>query len=145
MPYNCELCDTGEQAALLITPLNGAPSMAVGNACAATALTTLLAGYLDVPADDLAKLIDTLMLGEDQTPEQLNLPTGYVYGPDGQTILSESDVDAGLCGLIHDDWQHCHRPAGHSGKHNKQPPGGKEAAQGPPADAEATAGPGGER
>jgi len=134
MPYTCSLCDGKEQAAFLITPLSGADTMAVGQQCAPDALVTLLAGYLDVAPDDLAKIVDTLMLGDEQGPGQASLPTGYVYGPNGEDVLSEDDIDAGLCGFIHDDWWHCHRKAKHSGKHSKAEARPSETAQPPPVD-----------
>lgn len=140
MAYDCSLCGGKERAALLITPLSGADTMPVGQQCAALAYITLLASSLNVDTDKLYDHVMQLAGEGELTPERITLPTGYVYGPNGEDILSEDDVDAGLCGLIHDDWTHCHRKARHSGKHNSVVPGSNEAAQGPPVDAEALAG-----
>jgi hypothetical protein len=134
MPYKCGLCEGAEPAAFLITPLSGADTMAVGQQCAPTALGTLLASYVGAEPSDLIAVIDTLLGGNGQSAEQVNLPTGYVYGPNGEDALSEDDIDAGLCGYIHDDWQHCHRKAKHSGKHGKAEARPQETAQPPPAD-----------
>lgn len=140
MPYMCKLCDGAEQAQFLITPLSGADTMAVGQSCAPMALISMLGSYMDV---DVPKLYDHLIqiAGQgDVTPERVNLPTGFIYGPDGETILSEADVDAGLCGYVHDNWWHCHRKAKHSGRHGSVEPSPGEAAQFPDLDAPALAG-----
>lgn len=142
MPYQCGLCDGAERPVFLITPLNGSETMAVGSNCAPVALMSMLASYLNVDTDKLYDHVMQLAGEGELTPERINLPAGYIYGPNGEDILSESDVDGGLCGYIHDDWQHCHRKAKHPGKHGKVAPRNAEAAQGPPADAEALAGAG---
>lgn len=133
MPYGCKLCDGKEQAAFLITPLSGADTTAVGQQCLPLALMSMLSASLNIDNDKLYDLVMQMSGEGELTPEQVNLPTGYVYGPNGDDILSEADVDAGLCGYIHDDWQHCHRKAKHAGRHGKAAPNAGEAAQGPPS------------
>ena len=144
MSYNCGLCDGAERAVLLITPLSGADTMAVGQQCAALAYISLLASTLDIDTDKLYEHIMSLTSDEGTGPEQVTLPTGYVYGPNGTDVLSEDDVDAGLCGLIHDDWWHCHRKAKHAGKHGRAEAFPGEAAQPPPVDVPPISGAGSE-
>lgn len=144
MPWQCELCDGAESAVYLITPLNGAPSMAVGTACAPVSLMTMLGSYLGMDFDELSKRLMQDSNGTAQEPQRVNLPTGYVYGPDGDSVLSEDDVDKGLCGFIHDDWLHCHRKAKHTGKHNRAEAFADEAAQPIEPDMPPPTAPGGE-
>lgn len=144
MPYNCGLCDGAEQAVFLITPLSGADTMAVGNSCAPVMLMSMLSTYVDVPTDKIAVAVMGLTDNGEQTPERINLPTGYVYGPDGDMVLSEDDVDAGLCGYIHDDWMHCHRKAKHAGKHGRAEAFPGESAQPIEPDMPPPTAPGGE-
>lgn len=51
--YQCELCNGEEQAAVLITPLTGADTMAVGVECLPVALCGMLASSLGVDGDTL--------------------------------------------------------------------------------------------
>lgn len=132
MPYNCTICGDNERATFLITPLSGGDSTAFGDNCAPIVLSSMLAAFLGLDADKVYDTIAGMTSDEASAPEGINLPTGWVYGPNGEDILSEDDVDAGLCGYIHDDWQHCHRRANHSGKHGKAAPRQTEAAQGVP-------------
>lgn len=129
MPYDCKLCDGAERAVFLVTPLNGADTMAVGNACAVAALASMLATYVDLPPDKVLQVVTDISDSDYQEAERINLPTGYVYGPNGGDILSEDDVDRGLCGYIHDDWLHCHRKARHAGRHSRAEAFPDEAAQ----------------
>lgn len=51
--YECSLCDGAEQATLLITPLTGGETMAVGQGCMGVAFAGMLAGHLGIGADEL--------------------------------------------------------------------------------------------
>jgi hypothetical protein len=53
MPYMCLLCDGEESAVLLITPLTGGETLAVGNACYMVGLTGLMSSFLEVDAEGL--------------------------------------------------------------------------------------------
>lgn len=139
MPYNCTICGDNERAAFLITPLSGGDSTAFGENCAPIVLSSMLAAFLGLDADKVYDTLAGMTSDEASAPERPNLPSGYVYGPNGEDVLSEDDVDAGLCGLIHDDWWHCHRKANHSGKHGRAEARKSETAQPPPPDVPPTA------
>lgn len=51
--YACEMCGGEEQGAILITPLNGADTMSIGEKCMPVALTGMLAGTLGIDGDKL--------------------------------------------------------------------------------------------
>jgi hypothetical protein len=51
--YLCGGCDGAEPAAILITPLNGAETLAIGENCMPVTWTGILAGVIDVPAEAL--------------------------------------------------------------------------------------------
>lgn len=51
--YVCGGCDGAEPATILITPLNGAETLAVGEECMPVTLTGMLAGTLGVDAEAL--------------------------------------------------------------------------------------------
>ncbi len=53
MPYMCLLCDGAESAVLLITPLTGGETMAIGNTCYMVGLTGLMSSFLEVDAEGL--------------------------------------------------------------------------------------------
>lgn len=62
--YECALCQGEEQATLLITPLTGGETMAVGESCMAVAFTGMLAGHLGVGADKLWAAAERLVKRE---------------------------------------------------------------------------------
>lgn len=64
--YECSLCDGTEQATILITPLTGGDTMAVGQGCMATAFTGMLAGTLGLDAEELGKAVDRLTKARDR-------------------------------------------------------------------------------
>jgi hypothetical protein len=51
--YSCGGCDGEEPAAILITPLNGAETLAIGENCMPVTWCGILAGVIDVPAEAL--------------------------------------------------------------------------------------------
>lgn len=129
MPYNCTICGDNERATFLITPLSGGDSTAFGDNCAPVVLSSMVAAFLGLDADKVYDTLAGMTSDEASAPERPNLPAGYVYGPNGDDVLSEDDVDAGLCGYIHDDWLHCHRKARHAGKHGRAEARASETAQ----------------
>jgi hypothetical protein len=58
MAYTCHLCDGAEQAAMLVTPLAGGDTMAVGADCMLTALCGLLSVHAQV---DTERLYDAVL------------------------------------------------------------------------------------
>jgi hypothetical protein len=64
--YGCSLCGEDEQATLLITPLTGGDTMAIGQNCMATAFTGMLAGTLGLDAEELGKAVDRLTKARDR-------------------------------------------------------------------------------
>jgi hypothetical protein len=134
--YDCAICEGAERATLLLTPLSGAPSTALGDNCIPLALVSIAANSLGLEAGKAWDALLELSGNAAEPSAGPDLPPGMIYAPDGETILSEADVDAGLCGIIHDDWKHCHRDAKHTGRHNRQPPFSSEPdiVSGPPAE-----------
>jgi hypothetical protein len=59
--YDCSLCSGEEQANILITPLTGGETMAVGEDCMSVAFTGMLAGHLGLDAEKLWAAIERLM------------------------------------------------------------------------------------
>lgn len=58
MPYMCSLCNEAEKATVLITPLSGGETMAIGAEC----MVTGLCGLLSVATEtDPEKLYDALL------------------------------------------------------------------------------------
>lgn len=53
MPYQCHLCDSAEPAVMLVTPLAGGDTMAVGADCMLTALCGLLSVHAQVDTERL--------------------------------------------------------------------------------------------
>jgi hypothetical protein len=51
--YECSLCQGEEQATILITPLTGGETMAIGEDCMSVAFTGMLAGHLAIDAEKL--------------------------------------------------------------------------------------------
>lgn len=58
--YECSLCSGQEQASLLITPLTGGETMAVGQDCMAVGLAGMLAGHLGLDAEKLWDAVQRL-------------------------------------------------------------------------------------
>src|SRR5215467_6461685 len=63
--YSCVMCNGGEPATILITPLVGGDTMPVGQECMATTFTGMLAGTLGIDAEDLGKAVDRLTKARD--------------------------------------------------------------------------------
>lgn len=90
--YECSLCSGQEQAVLLITPLTGGETMAVGPDCMAVGLAGMLAGHLGIDADKLWDAAQRLLnkqlaaaakqASEDQAAEQEVRPQ-FPEGPSG--------------------------------------------------------------
>lgn len=53
MGYGCHLCNDAEPAAILITPLSGGDTLAIGQACLVTGYCGLLSVLMDVDAEQL--------------------------------------------------------------------------------------------
>lgn len=59
--YECSLCSGAEQAVLLITPLTGGETMAVGPDCMGVALIGMTAGHFEVDAEKLLTAVERLV------------------------------------------------------------------------------------
>lgn len=64
--YECALCAGAEQATLLITPLTGGETMAVGPDCMGTALVGMTAGHFELDADKLLSAVERLLKARDK-------------------------------------------------------------------------------
>lgn len=64
MGYGCHLCNDAEPAAILITPLSGGDTLAIGQACLVTGYCGLLSVLMDVDAE---QLYDGLVALQDAT------------------------------------------------------------------------------
>lgn len=53
MAYTCHLCNDAEPATILITPLKGGDTMAIGQACLVMGYCGLLSVLMDVDAEQL--------------------------------------------------------------------------------------------
>ena len=53
MAYTCHLCNDAEQATILITPLKGGDTMAIGEGCMVMGYCGLLSVLMDVDAEQL--------------------------------------------------------------------------------------------
>lgn len=53
MAYTCHLCNDAEPATILITPLRGGDTMAIGEACMVMGYCGLLSVLMDVDAEQL--------------------------------------------------------------------------------------------
>lgn len=53
MAYTCHLCNDAEQASILITPLSGGDTLAIGPNCLVTGYCGLLSVLMDVDAEQL--------------------------------------------------------------------------------------------
>lgn len=101
--YECSLCSGQEQAVLLITPLTGGETMAVGPDCMAVGLAGMLAGHLGIDADklwDAAQRLLTKQLAaaakqasEGQAAEQESRPQ-FPEGPSGSSSDDLAAIEA---------------------------------------------------
>lgn len=66
MPYRCSLCGDAEPATVLVTPLSGGETMAIGPDCVVTGLCGLLSVAADVDAEALYDAIIALKRGQGQ-------------------------------------------------------------------------------
>lgn len=62
--YDCDLCSGEERASVLITPLAGGETMAVGESCMAVAFTGMLAGHLQIDPEKLFAACERLIKAE---------------------------------------------------------------------------------
>ena len=62
--YECSLCGGAEQATLLVTPLTGGETMAIGPDCMGVAFAGMLAGHLGIDPEALYKAADRLAKAE---------------------------------------------------------------------------------
>jgi hypothetical protein len=65
MAYTCHLCADAEQATVLITPLQGGDTMAIGPNCMVTGLCGLLSVATQTDAEQLYDAIITLRQAQD--------------------------------------------------------------------------------
>ena len=144
MPYECELCDEHKPASFLISPLSGAQTLAVGDECAAVALTGMLASYLGIDADKLYDQITVIVSDAANAPAPEVAPPGHVFKSGVGDKYSTYDLDNGLCGYVHEDGKHCHRKPSHTGRHSKAVPSGAEVDAFLAAEQEAKVSAGGE-
>lgn len=102
MAYACHLCDSAEPAVMLVTPLTGDDTMAVGADCMLTALCGLLSVHAQV---DTERLYDAVL---------------GLQGIAEANARAEAD-DAPLCHAMKQYSQGhaelCVRSAGHRGNH----------------------------
>ena len=72
MPYTCHLCADAEAATVLITPLQGGETMAIGPDCMVTGLCGLLSVATQVDAEQLYDAIIALRAADlpPQTPDE---------------------------------------------------------------------------
>lgn len=77
MAYNCHLCDGAEQAVMLVTPLAGGDTMAIGADCMLTGLCGLLSVHAQVDTERLYDALVTLQQAEaDEAIERAQLAEG---------------------------------------------------------------------
>jgi len=103
MPYTCHLCADAEAATVLITPLQGGDTMAIGPDCMVTGLCGLLSVATQTDAEALYDAIIKLRQDQDQQA----------------AAGAAGDLDpATLCGAEAQNGDLCARPDGHRGNHN---------------------------
>lgn len=105
--YGCDGCDSRERAVLLVTPLAGGETLAVGADCMPVMMTQLLAGTVGIDADKLWAAVDRLQ--KRAQAEQVAIakqlpdgapgaaqgpPGGHQPGADGPTGDSSRDLAA---------------------------------------------------
>lgn len=102
MAYQCHLCDGAEQAVMLVTPLAGGDTMAIGANCMLTGLCGLLSVHAQVDTERLYDALVTLQQAEaDEAIERAELAEGAMC----LALGSRADATA------------CVRPADHKGNH----------------------------
>lgn len=102
MAYQCNLCDSAEPAVMLITPLAGGDTMAVGADCILTGLCGLLSVYAQVDTERLYDALIALQQAEaDEAIEQAEMAEGAMC----LALSSRADATA------------CIRSADHRGNH----------------------------
>lgn len=62
--YECSLCGGDEQATILITPLTGGDTMAIGEDCMSVALAGMLGGHLQIDPEKLWAACERLIKAE---------------------------------------------------------------------------------
>jgi hypothetical protein len=102
MAYICHLCDSAEQAVMLVTPLAGGDTMAVGADCMLTALCGLLSVHAQV---DTERLYDAVL-----GLQGIAKTDARVAAEDEQPCHAMRQGDQGHAYL-------CVRSAGHRGNH----------------------------
>lgn len=102
MPYTCHLCADAEPATVLITPLQGGDTMAIGPDCMVTGLCGLLSVATQTDAEALYDAIIKLRQDQDAS------------------AAAPADPDAPCHAMQQQAQGHavlCARPAGHKGNH----------------------------
>lgn len=102
MAYQCHLCDSAEPAVMLVTPLAGGDTMAVGADCMLTALCGLLSVHAQV---DTERLYDAVVGLQGQAEADARAAT-----EDDQPCHAMQQGADGVARL-------CARAAGHKGNH----------------------------
>lgn len=82
--YECSLCSGQEQAVLLITPLTGGETMAVGPDCMAVGLAGMLAGHLGIDADKLWDAAQRLLTKQLAAAAKQASEDSKADGPEGE-------------------------------------------------------------
>lgn len=102
MAYTCHLCDGAEQAVMLVTPLAGGDTMAIGAGCMLTGLCGLLSVHAQVDTERLYDALIALQQAEaDEAIERAEMEeAGYCL-----QVSAKGNSDP------------CARPAGHKGNH----------------------------
>lgn len=72
--YECSLCAGDEPATILITPLQGGETMAIGESCMAVAFTGMLAGHLEVDPEELWKAAERVIKARDRKAAKAPAP-----------------------------------------------------------------------
>lgn len=102
MPYTCHLCADAEPATVLITPLQGGDTMAIGPDCMVTGLCGLLSVAVQIDAEALYDAIIKLRA-------------------DADASAAEQAQAGARCGALRsvagEIESLCHRPEGHKGNH----------------------------
>jgi len=100
MPYLCNLCAEAEPATVLVTPLSGGETMAIGADCVITGLCGLLSVAAQVDAEQLYDAIIGLRAAQDQAPAEgasgAQAPAGGPHRP--QRAASVTKLPAGRTG-----------------------------------------------
>ena len=84
--YECSLCGGAEQATLLVTPLTGGETMAIGPDCMGVAFAGMLAGHLGIDPEALYKAADRLAKAEAKRAAKAAEVDGQADVPDSMFV-----------------------------------------------------------